>query len=316
MAGRSARAALHPAVLSADARAVALALLARRCAAALRGKPRRAGRHDEARRSRVDGADRPLRHADMLREDGSLELYESEAEFRASLPGWAARDRFGIAFRHVEGEELAALQPGLSKQFVKGTFVPGWKTVERPEAARQGGLGLCRRQGARFERRRQLRVAVEAVGATVCDWLTARWRTAGRTPGRRRRRLVAPARRAARRHDPAGDRARLQHDAAAGRLRREAAAHLRRPRLRRHAAVDRPARRRRRRARRARPAAELSRARRPCSKRQALPARAADAKAAASGWAIARRCRTRCRSSAGRGTARTSSTPSATAISA
>ena len=69
----------------------------------------------------------------MLREDGSLELYESEAEFRASLPGWAARDRFGIAFRHVEGDELAALQPGLSPRFVKGTFVPGWKTVADPK---------------------------------------------------------------------------------------------------------------------------------------------------------------------------------------
>ncbi|TKB29520.1 MAG: amino acid dehydrogenase, partial [Mesorhizobium sp.] len=32
----------------------------------------------------------------MLHEDGSLELYDSEAEFKASLPGWAARQRFGI----------------------------------------------------------------------------------------------------------------------------------------------------------------------------------------------------------------------------
>ena len=69
----------------------------------------------------------------MLREDGSLELYESEAEFRASLPGWAARDRFGIAFRHVEGDELARLQPGLSPRFIRGTFVPGWKTVADPK---------------------------------------------------------------------------------------------------------------------------------------------------------------------------------------
>lgn len=69
----------------------------------------------------------------MLREDGSLELYESEGEFRASLPGWDARARFGVAFRHVEGEELTALQPGLSPQFLKGTFVPGWKTVADPK---------------------------------------------------------------------------------------------------------------------------------------------------------------------------------------
>ncbi|WP_311031490.1 NAD(P)/FAD-dependent oxidoreductase [Mesorhizobium koreense] len=68
----------------------------------------------------------------MLREDGSLELYESEVEFNASLPGWAARERHGIAFRHVAGAEIGELQPGLSPQFVKGAFVPGWKTVSDP----------------------------------------------------------------------------------------------------------------------------------------------------------------------------------------
>ena len=62
----------------------------------------------------------------MLREDGSLELYESDEEFGASLPGWEARSRFDVAFSHVEGEALAELQPGLSPDFVKGTFVPGW----------------------------------------------------------------------------------------------------------------------------------------------------------------------------------------------
>ena len=31
----------------------------------------------------------------MLREDGALELYETEAEFKGSLPGWDVRARFG-----------------------------------------------------------------------------------------------------------------------------------------------------------------------------------------------------------------------------
>ncbi|MEO5759804.1 MAG: FAD-dependent oxidoreductase, partial [Mesorhizobium sp.] len=71
--------------------------------------------------------------ARMLREDGSLELYESESEFKASLSGWSARQRFGIGFRHVEGSDLADLQSGLSPRFIKGTFVPGWKTVADPK---------------------------------------------------------------------------------------------------------------------------------------------------------------------------------------
>jgi D-amino-acid dehydrogenase len=86
----------------------------------------------------------------MLREDGSLELYESEAEFRASLPGWAARDRFGIRYRHVEGDELAALQPGLSKQFVKATFVPGWKTADDPKVLGKAIWAYAERLGAEF----------------------------------------------------------------------------------------------------------------------------------------------------------------------
>lgn len=86
----------------------------------------------------------------MLREDGSLELYESEAEFRASLPGWAERDKFGIEFKHVAGEELAALQPGLSRQFIKGTFVPGWKTVADPKLLGKAIWQYAEAKGGRF----------------------------------------------------------------------------------------------------------------------------------------------------------------------
>ncbi|MER8412750.1 FAD-binding oxidoreductase [Mesorhizobium sp. M1342] len=103
----------------------------------------------------------------MLREDGSLELYESEAEFQAGLPGWAARERFGIGFRHVEGEELAALQPGLSPRFIKGTFVPGWKTVADPKLLGKAVWAYAQAKGARFELARISQVAVDQDGATL-----------------------------------------------------------------------------------------------------------------------------------------------------
>lgn len=86
----------------------------------------------------------------MLREDGSLELYESEAEFRASLPGWAARDRFDIPYRHIEGDEIPALQPGLSNQFIKGTFVPGWKTSIDPKLLGKAIWAYAEKKGATF----------------------------------------------------------------------------------------------------------------------------------------------------------------------
>lgn len=68
----------------------------------------------------------------MVQRDGSLQLYESEAELAAALPGWQARDEHGIPFEHVRGQRLAELQPGLHPRFAAGTFVPGWQTVSDP----------------------------------------------------------------------------------------------------------------------------------------------------------------------------------------
>ena len=69
----------------------------------------------------------------MLRKEGNLQVYESEAEFRAALPGWQMRVDHGIDFRHMGPEEMAALQPGLSPRFVRGTFTPGWQSVTDPK---------------------------------------------------------------------------------------------------------------------------------------------------------------------------------------
>lgn len=69
----------------------------------------------------------------MLRKDGNLQVYESEAEFRAALPGWAARKAHGIDFRHMTPEEMAEVQPGLSPRFSHGTFTPGWYSITDPK---------------------------------------------------------------------------------------------------------------------------------------------------------------------------------------
>ncbi|MBX3569612.1 MAG: FAD-dependent oxidoreductase [Rhizobiaceae bacterium] len=103
----------------------------------------------------------------MLRENGSLELYESGDEFRASLPGWAARERFGIVFRHVEGEEMRALQPGLSPRFVKGTLVPGWRTVADPKLLGTAIWAYAEGLGASFERATVRSLRRSADGITV-----------------------------------------------------------------------------------------------------------------------------------------------------
>ncbi|MBS7537670.1 NAD(P)/FAD-dependent oxidoreductase [Ancylobacter lacus] len=87
-----------------------------------------------------------------VRSDGNLQLYESEAELRTSLPGWAAREREGIAFEHVRGERLAALQPGLAPRFVAGTFTPHWQTVDDPYRFAMALFDVVMARGASVER--------------------------------------------------------------------------------------------------------------------------------------------------------------------
>jgi D-amino-acid dehydrogenase len=91
--------------------------------------------------------------ADMISHNGAIDLYEGEVEFKASLPGWAARERLGIPFEHVSGTRLADLQPGLSPRFTRGTFMPSWKTVSDPKLFGKAIWAYAERLGATFEKR-------------------------------------------------------------------------------------------------------------------------------------------------------------------
>ncbi|MBL8597621.1 MAG: FAD-dependent oxidoreductase [Devosia sp.] len=68
----------------------------------------------------------------LIRRDGVLELYESEAELRNTARDDAAKAAEGIEFRHVRGAELAELQPSLSPKITAATFIPKWQTVQDP----------------------------------------------------------------------------------------------------------------------------------------------------------------------------------------
>lgn len=70
---------------------------------------------------------------EMLRKYGNLQVYETEAEFRAALPGWQARTAHGIEYRHMNADEMAEVQPGLSPRFTRGTFTPGWWSIADPK---------------------------------------------------------------------------------------------------------------------------------------------------------------------------------------
>jgi D-amino-acid dehydrogenase len=81
----------------------------------------------------------------MLMSGGNLHLYESQAEWKASLPHWRLRAEHGIDFEHAQGaQDIARWQPGLSPSLVAATFVPGWQTIADP-------LLLCQTVASAFE---------------------------------------------------------------------------------------------------------------------------------------------------------------------
>ena len=85
----------------------------------------------------------------MLREDGSLELYESEAEFQRVAAGLGG----ARALRHrlpamSTGDELAGCSPACRRRFVARHLRAGLEDGRRPEDSRQGGLAPTPRRRA------------------------------------------------------------------------------------------------------------------------------------------------------------------------
>ena len=105
----------------------------------------------------------------MLQKRGSLQVYESQAEFEAAQAGWRAREDHGIAFRHMDADEMAALQPGLSPRFTRGTFTPGWYSIADP---RDYVLALAERlhaTGGMIERADITSISADVSGVAVRD---------------------------------------------------------------------------------------------------------------------------------------------------
>lgn len=88
----------------------------------------------------------------MLRREGNLQVYESEAELTAALPGWQAREAHGIAFRHMSAAEMAELQPGLAPRFTHGTFTPEWYSIADPKLFTLALADRVRALGGAIER--------------------------------------------------------------------------------------------------------------------------------------------------------------------
>ncbi len=104
----------------------------------------------------------------LLHNDGNLHLYESQAEWRASLPGWQLRAEHGIGFEHLQGAAaIAAWQPGLSSAFVAATFVPGWQRIDDPLLLCQQVANTFVQRGGRLRRAQAQALAPGPSGVAV-----------------------------------------------------------------------------------------------------------------------------------------------------
>ncbi|HVY52354.1 MAG TPA: FAD-binding oxidoreductase [Devosia sp.] len=132
--------------------------------------------------------------AAMVRSDGVLELYESDAELRAAQPEIDAKTAEGIEVRLVRGEELRALQPGLDARFAAATFIPHWQTVSDPYdfALAVGKAAMDR--GAAFRRAevRALHPLAGGVTLELADGASIRARKAVVAAGAWSRALTTP----------------------------------------------------------------------------------------------------------------------------
>jgi D-amino-acid dehydrogenase len=69
----------------------------------------------------------------LLRREGQLQVYDSAASFRASLPGWNERRAAGVRFELLEtAAAIAAIQPGLADRFSHAGWTPDWINVTDP----------------------------------------------------------------------------------------------------------------------------------------------------------------------------------------
>ena len=103
----------------------------------------------------------------MLEKRGNLQVYESAAELKASLPGWQARADHGIEFQHLTAAEMAGLQPGLSPQFTHGTFTPGWYSIADPKLYTLALADRFRAAGGEIRRAEVTALQADDAGVTV-----------------------------------------------------------------------------------------------------------------------------------------------------
>lgn len=103
----------------------------------------------------------------MIRQTGTLDLYDSEASLNAASDDWQAKRDAGFEFQKVGRGEIDALQPGLAPQFRHGIFTPSGLQVSDPLEFTQALFSNAMSRGASLRIGEAVRIEPINDGARV-----------------------------------------------------------------------------------------------------------------------------------------------------
>ena len=103
----------------------------------------------------------------MIRQTGTLDLYDSEASLKAASADWQAKRDAGFEFQRVGRGEIDSLQPGLAPQFRHGIFTPSGLQVSDPLEFTQALFSNAMSRGASLRIGEAVRIEPTTGGARV-----------------------------------------------------------------------------------------------------------------------------------------------------
>ncbi len=103
----------------------------------------------------------------MIRQTGTLDLYDSEASLNAASADWQAKRDAGFEFQRVGRGEIDSLQPGLAPQFRHGIFTPSGLQVSDPLEFTQALFSNAMSRGASLRIGEAVRIEPINDGARV-----------------------------------------------------------------------------------------------------------------------------------------------------
>ncbi len=108
---------------------------------------------------------------ELIRSNGLIGAYESEAALAGARGGIELRRRTGIAVQEMTGDALRELEPALSDRVVGGAYFPGVQTVTNPLALTEAIVDAFRAGGGRVLREtvRGLETGPHGVARVVTD---------------------------------------------------------------------------------------------------------------------------------------------------